>query len=56
MGETIILFAVFLYLTPAGIALIRGHRNLGAIIVLNVMLGWTFIGWVAALVWAVSNS
>ena len=41
-----------LYLLPWIVATIRGHRNSGAILVLNLFLGWTFFGWVMALVWA----
>jgi hypothetical protein len=40
---------------PWLIALTRGHHNLAAIFLLNLLLGWTFIGWVAALVWAFTN-
>lgn len=29
-------------------------RNAGAICALNVFLGWTFVGWVVALVWALT--
>lgn len=29
----------------------RRHRQQVAILVLNLCLGWTFIGWVVALVW-----
>jgi hypothetical protein len=32
----------------------RHKRNAGSIFVLNLFLGWTLIGWVVALVWAVS--
>ena len=38
------------YFLPTLIGL--GKRNRGAIFVLNAFLGWTFIGWVLALVWA----
>lgn len=41
-----------LYLLPAIIAERRHHRNRKAIAVLNVLLGWTFLGWVIALVWS----
>ena len=40
------------YLLPWAIAATRGKSNSGAIGVLNFLLGWTFIGWVAALVMA----
>nr|WP_320118036.1 superinfection immunity protein [uncultured Marinifilum sp.] len=30
-------------------------KNVNAIILLNIFLGWTFIGWVVALVWAVTK-
>lgn len=40
------------YLLPTFIAGMRGHQNTAAIVVLNLLLGWTFIGWVVALVWS----
>lgn len=48
----IIAIAVFLYLFPAIIALTRGHHNRAAILVVNLFLGWSFLGWVIALAWA----
>ena len=30
-------------------------RNATAILILNLFLGWTFIGWVVALVWATTK-
>ena len=44
-----------LYFWPALAAYTRKHVNTHAIFVLNLLLGWTFVGWVAALVWAVSK-
>lgn len=46
------LIPLLLYFLPWCIALIRGHHNAGAIFVLNLLLGWTFIGWVVAFVWS----
>jgi hypothetical protein len=46
------LAGLFIYLLPAFVAWRRGHRQTAAIVVLNVLLGWTAIGWVLALVWA----
>ncbi len=45
-----------LYLLPTIVATKRRHKNQGAILVLNLALGWTFLGWVAALVWANTNN
>jgi hypothetical protein len=43
------------YLLPTTIAIIRKRTNSVAIFVLNLFLGWTLIGWVVALVWAVAT-
>ena len=40
------------YFAPAGITSHRQHRQRKAIFVLNLVAGWTVVGWVAALVWA----
>lgn len=48
-------FLIMLYMMPALIAYLNYHRNWKAIVVLNVLLGWTFLGWVVALVWAIVN-
>ena len=49
-----VLAAVAIYFLPSIIAGIRDHHNGASIAVLNLLLGWTFIGWVVALVWSVS--
>jgi hypothetical protein len=41
--------AIAMYLLPTLIALIRHVHNLGTIVVINIFLGWSFYGWVAAL-------
>ncbi len=55
--EALILFAVLvvgaaIYFLPSIVAQKRKHRQQTAITVLNLLLGWTFLGWVAAMVWA----
>jgi hypothetical protein len=47
-----ILVGLFLYFIPT----LAGHnkQNAGAIFVLNLLAGWTFVGWVVALVWALT--
>jgi hypothetical protein len=45
----VVLVAAALSFLPAVIAAAHNARHLGAVIVINVFLGWTFIGWVVAL-------
>jgi hypothetical protein len=51
---SLIFLLVFLvpYFIPSIVALSRGMQNKGSIIVVNLFLGWTFIGWVVALAMA----
>lgn len=44
---------IVFYFLPAIIAMIRGHSNTTAIVVLDLFLGWTVIVWLVCLVWAV---
>jgi len=41
-----------LCMLPTSIAGYRAHQNTGAVAILNVLLGWTGLGWVAALAWS----
>jgi hypothetical protein len=50
-----LLFALYVYFLPTSIASERQHRERTAIFVLNLLLGWTFVGWVAALVWSLTS-
>jgi hypothetical protein len=43
------------YFLPAIVAFARSKRDAVSILVLNVLLGWTMIGWVIALVWALKQ-
>ena len=43
------------YFIPSIVASVRNHRQLGAIFRLNIFLGWTFVGWAAALIWAMDR-
>jgi len=54
MDFLIVLIVLMLYLLPAILANMRGHKNFASIFVLNIFLGWTFLGWVIALVWSLS--
>jgi hypothetical protein len=48
----LVLIACIMYFLPAIIAGSRHHSNASAITVLNLLLGWTILGWIAAMVWA----
>lgn len=46
------IYAVFFYFLPTIIAGARGHHQMAALFCLNLLLGWTLLGWVLSLVWA----
>ncbi len=50
-----VLFFILLYFTPSIVAFSNKKSNTTAIVVLNFFLGWSLIGWIIALVWAVSK-
>jgi Superinfection immunity protein len=53
-GLGIAIFLVF-YFFPSIIAWRRGHHNTLAIFLLNLLLGWTVLCWIGALVWAATQ-
>ena len=42
------------YFLPTCIALIRGKAR-GGVFILNLVVGWTAVGWFVALIWACSG-
>ena len=51
-----ILFVLLVpYFLPTIIAILRQKTNTGSIFALNLLLGWSLIGWVVALIWALSS-
>jgi hypothetical protein len=51
----ILILLILLYILPIIIALIRGHKNMVAISTLNILTGWTAIGWIASLIWSLTK-
>jgi len=47
--------ALVVYFLPAVVARSYHVRRSGAILALNFLLGWTFLGWVGAFVWAIAE-
>jgi len=50
-----LLVALALYFLPTIIAVLKKKTNFLPILLLNLFLGWSFIGWIVALVWATTK-
>lgn len=44
-----------IYFTPVIIAFVRRHNNTFAITIMTLFVGWTFFGWLAALLWSLNS-
>lgn len=53
MGIILIVVGLMIYFLPAFIG--RKKNSAVGIFLLNLFLGWTFLGWLGALIWAVSS-
>lgn len=51
-GVVGLLVIVLAYFIPTAVAFGRGVPNKGSVMVVNVFLGWTVVGWVVALAMA----
>ena len=51
----LIIIGLAIYFVPSIIALKVNHKNFVAIFALNLLTGWSFIGWVVSLVWALTE-
>jgi len=49
------LLAMAVYVLPSGLALYRDCKATAWIVAVNLLLGWTIIGWFAALGWAAAG-
>lgn len=52
----LLILAAGIYLIPACNAVGRHHNNAGAIFALNLLLGWTLLGWISALIWSLTSN
>lgn len=50
-----IFIIILIYFIPSISAYSRKKKNASSILVVNFFLGWTFIGWIVALSWALSK-
>jgi hypothetical protein len=53
--ESLVLLLVFVYLLPTIVAFGRNVPNKGTVAVLNIFLGWSFVGWVVSLAHACAS-
>lgn len=53
-GPLFFIAAPLLYFLPTVEGWLRGHHQMAALGALNLLLGWTIIGWVGAFVWALT--
>ena len=52
LGFPVGFLGLVVYFLPIIIGAVRHTKSIVGIILLNVLAGWTFIGWVIALIWA----
>lgn len=52
VGMFYLLVFIGLYMLPTLVAIHYKHPNIFAIGALNVLLGWSLIGWAIAMIWA----
>ncbi len=50
-----ILPSLAVYFVPTIVAITRRARNVLGIVLLNIFGGWTFVGWIIALVWSIRD-
>lgn len=50
-----LLLGLVVYLLPTILAFRKGHPNRRGIFLLNLLTGWSVIGWALALVWSLSG-
>jgi hypothetical protein len=51
----VLFFLILVYFLPTIIAVSRKKKGTATIIILNLFLGWTVVGWVFAFIWACST-
>jgi hypothetical protein len=55
-GLVVVLLCLFVYFLPSVIGFKRHVRARVQVLIVNLVLGWSLLGWFIALVWAFSPS
>lgn len=48
-------FLMVLYMVPSLVAIFRGHKDVVSILLINILLGWTMVGWLIAFIWSIKR-
>jgi hypothetical protein len=51
----LVIIGLIIYFVPSIVAVLRRHHQMKALVALNIFLGFSYIGWVVALVWALTD-
>ena len=52
LGVLVLCAAVYLYFVPFAIAYVRRHKYTKTVFLLNLLFGWTGVGWIVLVVWS----
>lgn len=55
VGWSVLALLFISYFLPTVVAKRREHPQQDAILLLNLLLGWTILGWIAALIWSATS-
>lgn len=54
VGGVIVFLLLWAYFLPTWVAFVRGHPNMVPIGIVNLVFGWTLLGYVICLAWSYS--
>lgn len=56
IAVVLVIITIAVGFMPTWIALVRNHHNKGGVILTNVFLDWTIIGWIAAFIMSLTSA
>jgi len=56
IGPLIVIILTCIYFIPSIVANQREHYYTSTVFIVNLLLGWTFLGWVITLIWATKKT
>ena len=55
-GLIVLVILIAIYFAPTVVAIQKRHHNALGVFALNLLLGWTLLGWAGALAWALMSA